>query len=1138
MKKKWKNDVSGFGRSIQKFLLIMRLTALLTFALTLSVTAGTYSQNTRLDISLEEATIEKVLLEIENHSRFIFIYESGTIDASVKKTISVKGQSVDVILLQLFEGTDIGYNIDDRQISLYRKNSPQHDHSQATLFAGQQVTVSGKVINTSGEPIPGVTVIVKGTSQGIITDPNGNYTLMNVPAEGTLVFSFVGMESQEIALDGRTRLNVTMLEQVIGLEEVVAVGYGTMRKLDISGSIVSADAEILREIPSVNATQALQGRLPGIEMSQTSTRPGSTMRIRIRGERSLNASNDPLIVLDGIPFAGSINDISPTDIKSIDILKDASATAIYGSRGANGVMLITTYRGVVNREASISYNGFYGVKTVAKKYEVYDGDEFQDFRHATINSSYKDNYTALEQASITSGKYTDWQDLMYSNAIVTNHDVSIAAGTKKGAYSFGGGYYNETAVLPGQEYSRYALRTTIDQEVGKYIKVGLSTQNSYAITDGDSATVMNNILTLSPLMPAYHEDGSIREIPTEGHVDTYYNPLLMENSKLWQERRKRIASFNSLFGEIKLTDFLKYRINLGLSYYKEDYGRFYASNTPFNNGSVSTARVRNISNTTWTVENLLYFDQVIAEKHRLNVTAMYSAEQSEYVRSQMDANDLPADYLFYYNPGLANGAKTIDSKDQTYYKRGLLSYMARAQYSYDDRYLLTLTFRADGASVLSPGHQWHNYPAVSAGWNIHRESFLQDVRAISQLKLRLGYGQTSNQAIDPYSTLGLLSQIPYNFGSDNQYGYYVTTLPNENLGWEYTKNYNIGLDFGLFDNRINGYFDYYYQKTKDVLVAVNLPHTSGVSLPMWQNVGSTENKGFEFSVSAQIINPASKGGFGWEMDFNIYANRNKLVSLNSGVPEDIGNGLFPGHPINVIYDYEKLGIIQEDEAPYFGRPAGQIKVADIGGGPNGEPDNQITADGDRKILGSFEPDFSGGLSTRLYFKNFDLSVVSFFKSGGMLVSLMHMPVSYLSTNNGRRNSIKVDYWTPENPTGTYPQPGNQNSADVNDFGNTLGFFKASFWKFRTISLGYTFNSKVLSSIGGKDARIYFTCQNPFTLFSPYRDAGGLDPEATGTGAQTDQTGLISGSGLQRRQLTVGANTPPTRNFILGINVKF
>jgi TonB-linked SusC/RagA family outer membrane protein len=1002
----------------------------------------------------------------------------------------------------------------------------------------QQVSVSGKVTDSSGVPLPGVMVVVKGTTTGIITDANGSYSLPGIPADAMLVFSFVGMKTREIEVAGKTVINVRMIEKAIEIEEVVAVGYGTMKKLDVSGSIASANAEILQEVPSPNATQALQGRLPGIEISQTSTRPGGTMRIRIRGERSLNASNDPLIVMDGIPFAGSINDISPNDIKSINILKDASSTAIYGSRGANGVILITTFRGMANREPSISYNGYYGVKTVAKKYEVYDGEEFQAFRHATLNPAYKDNYTVLEQASITSGEYTDWQDLIYSNSMVTNHDVSVSTGTSKGAYSFGGGYYNETAVLPGQEYTRYSLRTTIDQEIGKFIKVGLTSQNSYAITDGDSAAMMNNIIAMSPLMPAYNDDGSIREIPTEGWVDTYYNPLLLEKSELWQEKRKRFATFNSFFGEIKFTDFLKYRINLGLSYCEEDYGRFYASNTPFNNGSVSSARVRNTHNTVWTVENLLYFDKIIAEKHRLNVTAMYSAEETEYKRTQTDVDDLPADFIYYYNPGLANGDKTIDANEQKYYKRGLLSYMARAQYAYDDRYLLTLTLRADGASVLSPGRQWHSYPAVSAGWNIYREPFLQNVKAISQLKLRVGYGQTSNQSIDPYATWGELSQVPYNFGENNVYGYYVTTLPNKDLGWEYTKNYNVGIDFGFFNHRINGYIDYYFQKTRDVLVEVNLPRTSGVSGAMWQNVGSTENKGFEFSISAQVIKPNRKDGFGWDVNFNIYANRNKLTALNSGVSEDIGNGLFVGHPINVIYDYEKLGIIQENEAPYFGYSAGQIKVADIGGGPNDEPDGRITADGDRKVLGSFEPDFSGGLSTRLYYKNFDLSIVSFFKSGGKLVSLIHMPVSYLNTNNGRRNSLKVDYWTPEHPSGTYPQPGNQNTAEVNDFGNTLGFFDASFWKFRTISLGYTVNTKFLSSLGGKNARVYFTCQNPFTLFSPYRDAGGLDPEPTGTGAQTNSAGLKTNSGIQDRVLTVGANTPSTRNFIVGLNVTF
>jgi len=999
----------------------------------------------------------------------------------------------------------------------------------------QTITVKGVVKDFSGEPVIGASVLETGTTNGTITDIRGEF-LLKVSSKGQLTISFIGYQSQSVNVANKTSFSIILKDDNKVLEEVVVVGYGTMKKLDVSGSIVSTNSKVIQEVPSTNVAAALQGRLPGIEMSQTSTRPGATMQIRIRGERSLNASNDPLIVVDGIPFGGSINDIAPNDIKNIDILKDASATAIYGSRGANGVILVTTFRGKAASEPSVSYSGYYGIKTVAKKYEVYNGDEFQAFKHATVNSAYKDQYTPLEQNMIAAGKETDWQDLMYKNAMVTNHDISISSGNEKGSYSFGGGFYKETTVLPGQDYIRYSLRTTIDQEIGKYIKVGLSSQNSYGITDGESASVMNNIITLSPLMPAYNDDGSIRKVPTEGHVDTYYNPLLLNNEDLWSEQRKRFSTFNSVYGEIKFTPELRYRLNLGLSYYQENYGNFYGSDTPFKSGGVSSATVQNRHFTSWTAENLLYYDKTFAEKHRINATFMYSAEQSEFSQSQMDADDLTADYSLWYNLGLSDGAKTISQSNQNYYKRGLVSVMARVLYAYEDRYTLTATYRRDGASVLAPGHKWHDYTAFSGGWNINNESFLRDVKAISQLKIRLGYGQTSNQAINPYSTLGKLSQVPYNFGTKNIYGAYVTDLPNPNLGWEYTKNYNLGIDFGFFDGRITGYLDLYQQKTNDVLYSVQLPASSGVSNTVWQNIGATENKGLEFSVSAQIIKPKTKGGFGLDVDFNIYANRNKVVSLQSGVTEDVGNGFFVGHPINVIYDYEKLGIIQESEAPYLGTyAAGKIKVADISG-PDGVPDGKITAEDDRKILGNFEPDFAGGFSTRLYYKNFDLSVVSFFKSGGLLVSTMHMPHSYLNTNNGRRNSIKVDYWTPEHPTGKYPQPGNQSTAEQDDWGSTLGYFDASFLKIRTISLGYTFGPELLNPLGCKSARIYFTCQNPFTLFSPYMRDGGLDPEATGTGPQGANSSM--NGGLQNRMLTIGTNTPPTRNFLFGVNLTF
>ncbi|MFO7370784.1 MAG: TonB-dependent receptor [Bacteroidales bacterium] len=1012
--------------------------------------------------------------------------------------------------------------------------APGNDNTEATAL--QPITVTGTVAYQDNEPLPGVYVVIEGTNTGVVTDANGKFSIQVPNADASLVFSYVGFNSETVAVAGKSVINITMIPDITSLEEVVVIGYGTAKRLDVSGSIVSTNSKVIGEVPSTNATSALQGRLPGIEMSQVSTRPGADMQIRIRGERSLSGDNDPLIVVDGIPFQGKMNDIAPSDIKNIDILKDASATAIYGSRGANGVILVTTFRGVSNAAPSITYNGYYGVKTVAKKYPVYNGNEFQDFKNATINTTYKDQYTPLELEMIAAGKETDWQDLMYDNAMVTNHDLSISTGGERGAYTIGAGYYNETAVLPGQEYKRYSVRTAIDQEIGKFLKVGLSSQNAYSLTDGESASIMNNILTLSPLMPAYNDDGSIRIEPTEGHVDKYYNPLLLNNEDSWRETRKRFSTFNSLYGEIKFTPWLKYRLNLGLSFYQENYGNFYGSVTPFKAGSESSASNENRHFTSWTAEHLLYFDKVLAEKHRVNATLMYSAEQSEYTKTNMGANNLNADYLFWYNLGLADGTKTITAGDQIYSKKGLLSYMGRLMYSFDDRYSFTATYRRDGASVLADGEKWHGYSAFSAGWNISNENFMQNVSAISLLKLRLGYGQTSNQAIDPYQTLGLLSQVPYNFGNTNIYGAYVTMLPNPNLGWEYTKNVNIGIDFGLLDSRITGYIDLYQQKTNDVLYQVALPSSSGVSRPVYQNIGNTQNRGIEFAVSAQVVKPQSTGGFGWDVDFNIYANRNEITKLQGGVSEDIGNGFFVGEPFNVIYDYVNEGIIQEDEAPYLGTyAAGKIKIADISG-PAGVPDGQITGD-DRKILGSSEPDFSGGITTRFNYKGFDLSVVTFFKSGGLLISTMHMPHTYLSTNNGRRNSIKVDYWTPENPGGKFPQPGNQAEAEQNDWGTTLGYYDASFWKFRTITLGYTLNSNLVSKVGGKDARIYVTCQNPFTLFSPYmKDGDGLDPEATGRGAQ-GATPTMTG-GLTDRALTIGANTPPTRNFLVGLSVRF
>ncbi|MDJ1501031.1 TonB-dependent receptor [Xanthocytophaga agilis] len=996
-----------------------------------------------------------------------------------------------------------------------------------TQANAQAKSITGKVTDDKGGELPGVSVLIKGTNNGTVTNSEGRYTLSVSNPDAVLVFSFIGYISEETSLNGRSTIDVQLLPDITSLTEVVVVGYGTQKKSDVTGAIVSVNEKTLREVPAANLSQALQGRAAGLQIQPTGTRPGSVGQIRVRGERSLGGSNDPLLVVDGIPYDGSINDLNPSDIKSLEILKDASATAIYGSRGANGVIIITTQRGQAGKPV-VSYNGYQGVTTVARKYHLFNAEEFQKMRDVSgYGVAAGAPYLPVELESISMGRSTDWQDLLYKNGKVMNHELSVGGGTENTQYSFGGGYYKETAVLPGQSFQRYSLRMTIDQKIGKRVKIGFNTMNTFGITDGESVGAMYSILSTSPLVPAYDANGAIINQPSYPREDQY-SPLLLNNKDSWAERRKRIRTFNSLYGEVEILEGLKYRLNIGLDYRQDQYGSYAGKFTPMNNGTTSTATVDNGSAYNYTIENLLTYDKTIAEKHRFGVTGLYSIQQSESNNTRISATDLVADYIQYYNLGLSNSTAIVSSDNQGYSKRVILSYMGRINYSYDDRYLLTVTGRLDGSSVLAAGNKWHAYPAVSAGWNITNESFMKDIRFLSTLKLRAGLGQTSNQAINPFQTLGSLSQNKYNFGSTNAYGYYTSTLPNPDLGWEYTKTVNIGLDYGFLNGRITGSFEVYRQRTEDILLNTSLPPTSGVPGAYLKNVGKTENKGIEFSVSTQNI--IKENGFNWSTDLNIFFNRNKILALNSGVTKDLGNLWFVGQPINVIFDYEKIGIWQTNEADAatkFSQKPGQIKVKDQNN------DGKITPEDDKVILGNFQPKFQGGFTNRFSYKGFDLSVVTFASIGGKLISAIHQPQSYLNMLQGRRNGIKVDYWTEQNPTNAYPKP----DAAIGDnplYGSTLGYFDATFVKIRSINLGYNLPQNWLKKISASSIRIYATVNNVATLFSPYIKAGGVDPEATGTGAQ----GVVANSNIPSRQLTVGANTPPSRWFMIGLNIKY
>ncbi|MBC9797396.1 SusC/RagA family TonB-linked outer membrane protein [Sinomicrobium weinanense] len=994
----------------------------------------------------------------------------------------------------------------------------------------QTINISGTVSDDQGS-LPGVSVVVKGTATGAATDFDGNYTLDDVPANATLRFTYVGYQPLEIEVNSQTVINATLVTDTKQLEEVVVVGYGTQRKEAVTGSVVSVSGDEMREVASPNISQALQGRMPGVDISQTSSQPGTTMQIRIRGTRSLTASNDPLVVLNGIPFTGSIGDINPEDIKSIDILKDASATAIYGSRGANGVILVTTKRGYKGQEAKISYNGYFGTRSIFARYPMMNGPDFIALRQAA--GQFTNGADESENVD------TDWQDLMYRTGIVTSHDVSVTGGSEKGSYNFGLGYYRDEGVIPTQQYNRISLRAAIDQEIGRHFRIGLNSNTNYNITEG-SQVGLYGILSMSPLADPYNEDGTWKRtvnMPLD-EAWVYSRNILGRLDDRWLNETRSFATYNAIYGEVRIpgVEGLKYRVNLGLDYRQSNEGAYTGRGiNSANPETLSTASVSNSHTYHWIVENLLTYDRTFAEKHNVNITALYSAEQTKYTRSRMAARDIPSDQFRFYNLGHANGEITIDPDDQIYELSGLMSWMGRVMYSYDNRYMLSATVRSDGSSRLAKGHKWHTYPAVSAGWNIGNESFMDKISLVNTLKLRVGYGQTSNQAISPYATLGRLGTRPYNFGNDNYAtGYYVSELPNSGLGWEYSETWNYGLDFSLWNNRLSGSLEYYVTDTKDILLGVNLPPTTGVG-SYTANIGETRNKGLELSLNGLIVDTED---WTWEAGLNIYGNRNELVALSSGQERDEGNWWFVGHPINVIYDYEYTGLWQEDD-PYLdilepGGNVGMIKVKYTGDyNEDGTPARAIGPE-DRQIM-DLQPDFQGGFNTRVAYKGFDLSLVGAFKSGGVLISTLHSSSGYLNMLSGRRNNVKVDYWTPENTDARYPKPGGVASGDNPKYGSTLGYFDASYLKIRTMTLGYNFDGKSwMEKAGISRLRLYTSIQNPFVMFSPYHRKTGLDPE---TNSYADENAAVTGT-YPSRLLTIGTNAPATRNYMVGINLTF
>jgi len=985
------------------------------------------------------------------------------------------------------------------------------------LLMSQQ-PIKGKVTDSTGAPLANVSVLVKGTRNGTNTGEDGSYAL-NIQRKGNevLVFSIVGYTPTEIPAGTGNEFNVTLNPDDKVMENVVVVGYGSQRRKDITGAISSISEKSLREVPVTNAPQMLQGRAAGVYVVNQGNKPGAGVQVRVRGRRSFNAGNDPLYVIDGIPITGGFNDINPNDIESIDVLKDASATAIYGSRGANGVIIITTKRGK-SGITTVNYSNYLGVSTPYKYADVFDGPEYAEYKRESRRAvgQYIDNdptadeklFEAVELESIKLGRSTDYQRMMIENGFIQNHDLSILGGTEKTRYNISFNYFNEKGIIPGQDFTRYTTRVNVDQGIGERFKVGLSTLGSYSVRNGEDVNPFGGALAENPLGKAYDEAGKLIFLPTGDGLRS--NPLSELVPGAVINRGKRFRLLSSFYGEAEIIDGLKFRMNFGPDLVQNRKGNFRGT---FSNERRLGAPSANNSEDfvlLYTWENILTYKKTLGEKHNLDLTGLYSVQTRNFESSNAGVTGLPVESLEYYNLG-QTGNPLANTLGSNYSKWTILSYMGRINYGFDGRFLVTFTVRADGSSKFAAGNKWGLFPSGAVAWNVIEENFMKNVGIFSNLKIRASYGSTGNEGIDPYQTPGLLSRTSYDFDGAAAFGYRPSSIPNLNLRWETTTSANIGLDFGILNDRINGSIEVYRAETTDLLLPQLLPISTGFT-SILTNVGSTKNSGIEVTISSQNIVPKKEEGFSWTTDLNFFSNREEITELSLGKVDDVGNARFIGQPQRVFFDFEKIGIWQSKDAALaqsFNAKVGQIRVAD-------RNNNGVIDPNDRSILGTDIPDFSGGMTNRFGYKNFDLSVVLFARFGNMIQSPLHNGA--ISNLFGRYNNFDVDYWTLSNPTNAYPQPNTNQEFPI--YGSTLQYFDGSFIKLRSMSLGYTFRESVARKIRAKNLRIYVTSQDPL-MWSPYvRDHNGIDPEVDPGGNPP------------------AANTPLSRKFLLGINVSF
>ncbi len=1098
MKKNYCPSVPNWNKLWGSKLFKVMKTTLFLVLVTISqvIAIGSYSQNTRISLNAKNTTIKDVLADIENKSEFFFMYDAKKVNVDQKIVIAADNQLVTKILDVMFENRGISYSINNRQIAL---NSNE-------FIIQQTKSVSGKVSDFSGSPLPGVTVLVKGTTTGTITDGDGNYSLSNVPENAVLQFSFVGMKTQGIAIAGKTLINVILAEDAIGIDEVVAIGYGVVKKSDVTGSTTSVNSDNFNVGAIVAPEQLMQGKVSGVNITLNSGEPGANSVVRVRGGTSITAGNDPLYVIDGVPVAfanGSfsraaedrmptlannpLNMLNPSDIKSIDILKDASATAIYGSRGANGVILITTKRGE-NGKNSIEYDSYVSVSSLRKKIDLLSADEYRNYLKA--NSSKIGNWD-------DGGSNTDWQDEIFRSALTHSHNLALTGGNNRTNYRASFNYMNQEGIIISSGLEKIVGRINVNHKtLNDKLNIGINLTNAMLTNDNTANTesaggdfnggVIRDALRYNPTFPVKDANGkyTFRSIWIQ-------NPV--EQADLIQDKTETFRTLGNATLDFKITDYLSFNTNLGFT--RENIGRYYYApkaskiGEPYG-GRASQEVGTNISKL---LESNLNFTKKFNQIHDVSLLAGYSFQDFDYKGSFMRAEKFVSDATSYNN---IDGGLSYFQPTTYRGANKLISFYGRANYNFKGKYLATASLRRDGSSRFGENNKWGLFPSAALAWRVIEESFMKNQKLISNLKLRLGYGVTGNQEIGNYNSLATLSagNVKYMFG-----GKVVTAVGpdqyyNPDLKWESTSQLNFGIDFGFLDSRIFGSIDFYKKNTSDLLLRFNVPQPAVVYSTI-ANVGEIENKGIELELGGILI---KSNELEWEISGNISSNKNKVVSLSNdtwntkeiftdGVPSPGFNNvqtrvIRPGESLGSFYGYEFIGL----------DASGKQQFSDL------NKDGKILPGDDQKIIGNSSPDFIYGISSTLQYRKLSFNMLLRGSSGNDVLNATALDIESITKlpgYNTTKQAITEGL--------AYGEPSKFSSKWVQN---------ASFLRLENVTLGYDINVKPISWI--EKANIYITGQNLFVL-TKYK---GFDPEVR---SGVDMT-----------------NYPRPRNILLGVRITF